>query len=319
MIQVEFIFNNTITPFQVNLYSPFQYAIDAFIQQSLLDKNLIYFTLNGEIIDPQQQIISKLQNMNIQSNKIQIFVNSRYNNNNNQMYNPNYQTKYTNTNTLTSVSSMSDTSYQSSSYNSFSTPYNSKLNVITIIYKIPIKGNKLNLFNAYFVKNNKNKCYLLLDGNKINLCEYLQLNDALKKLETLEIKLIEVEPMTDIGDIFRNVKSLISLPDISNLNTSNVTKMRFMFSGCSSLKYLPPFLNWDISHVTVMVGIFDGCSELTTLPDISNWDLRNAEDIRYMFGNCSSLISIPDISRWDTRKVKDISYLFFKCPKLIST
>ena len=85
MIQVEFIFNNTITPFQVNLYSPFQYAIDAFIQQSLLDKNLIYFTLNGEIIDPQQQIISKLQNMNIQSNKIQIFVNSRYNNNNNQM------------------------------------------------------------------------------------------------------------------------------------------------------------------------------------------------------------------------------------------
>ena len=53
MIQVEFIFNNTVTPLEVDLYSPFQYAIDAFIQQSLLDKNLIYFTFNGEIINPQ--------------------------------------------------------------------------------------------------------------------------------------------------------------------------------------------------------------------------------------------------------------------------
>ena len=61
MIQVEFIFNNTVTPLEVNLYSPFQYAIDAFIQQSLLDKNLIYFTFNGEIINPQQTILNKIK------------------------------------------------------------------------------------------------------------------------------------------------------------------------------------------------------------------------------------------------------------------
>ena len=155
MIQVEFIFNNTVTPLEVDLYSPFQYAIDAFIQRSLLDKNLVYFTFNGEIINPQQTILNKIQQLNIQTNKIQIYVLPR---NGNQMYNsnnynsqttnlnnsqnvypsyseihstPNYPTKYSNT--LTSVSSMNDTSYQSSDYSN--TPYNIKLNEFTIIYK----------------------------------------------------------------------------------------------------------------------------------------------------------------------------------------
>ena len=336
MIQVEFIFNNTVTPFEADLYSPFQYAIDAFIQQSLLDKNLIYFTFNGEIINPQQTILNKIQQLNIRTNKIQIYVLPR---NGNQIYNsnnynnqisinsqnvypsyseiqatPNYPTKYSNT--LTSVSSMNDTSYQSSAYNN--TPYNSELNEFTIIYKMENKKNQIKIFNKKFVETNKNKCYLLVNGNKTNLCEFLQLNDALRKLDTLEIKLIEVEPMTDISSKFRDVRALLSLPDISNLNTSNITKMGFLFAQCTSLQYLPPFLNWDTSHVTDMSAMFDECSALTTLPDISNWDLRNVEDFRAMFSNCSSLISIPDISRWDTRKNTDLSFLFFKCRKLIS-
>ena len=253
MMQVEFIFNNTVTPLEVDLYSPFQYAIDAFIQRSLLDKNLIYFTFNGEIINPQQTILNKIQQLNIQTNKIQIYVLPR---NGNQMYNsnnynsqttnlnnsqnvypsyseihstPNYPMKYSNT--LTSVSSMNDTSYQSSDYSN--TPYNSKLNEFTIIYKMEIKKNQIHIFNKKFVETNKNKCYLLVNGNKANLCENLSLNDALRKLDTLEIKLIEVEPMTDISSIFRDVRALLSLPDISNLNTSNITKMSFLFAQCT--------------------------------------------------------------------------------------
>ena len=209
MIQVEFIFNNTVTPLEVDLYSPFQYAIDAFCQRSLLDKNLVYFTFNGEIINPQQTILNKIQQLNIQTNKIQIYVLPR---NGNQMYNsnnynsqttnlnnsqnvypsyseihstPNYPTKYSNT--LTSVSSMNDTSYQSSDYSY--TPYNSKLNEFTIIYKIQKKDKKIHIFNSYFVKTNKNRCYILLNGNKINLCEDLLLNDALRLKDTLEIRL----------------------------------------------------------------------------------------------------------------------------------
>ena len=39
--------------------------------------------------------------------------------------------------------------------------------------------------------------------------------------------------------MFNGCNSLISLPDISNWNTKNVTNMSYMFSDCSSLISLP--------------------------------------------------------------------------------
>ena len=43
--------------------------------------------------------------------------------------------------------------------------------------------------------------------------------------------------------LFSNCKSLISLPDLSKWDTSNVDNMRHMFEKCMSLKSLP-----DMSH-----------------------------------------------------------------------
>ena len=47
--------------------------------------------------------------------------------------------------------------------------------------------------------------------------------------------------------MFNNCKSLISLPDISNWNTSNVTDMKNMFQMCDSLVSLPDISKWDTS------------------------------------------------------------------------
>ena len=270
MIQVEFIYNNNVTVLEADSHSPFQYVIDKYIQRSLLDINSIYFIYSGEIIDPNQPIINKIKYMHMQNNKIQILVQPRngiqiYNNSNNY-YNQNNYPSYSSL-TGTNESSINDTPYTSSysnnnssntSYNTSSnTSYNNKLNEFTIIYKIQKKNKKFHIFDSYFVKNNKNRCYLLLNGNKIDLCEDLPLNDSLKMKDTLEIRLIEVEPITDMSDIFRHVNALLSLPDISNLNTTKVTKMRFLFDHCLSLAYLPAVLNWDTSNVTEMFGIFD--------------------------------------------------------------
>ena len=183
---------------------------------------------------------------------------SSYSNNNssNTSYNTSSNTSYNNSynnSSNTSYNNNSNTSYNTSS----NTSYNNKLNEFTIIYKIQKKNKKFHIFDSYFVKNNKNRCYLLLNGNKIDLCEDLPLNDSLKMKDTLEIRLIEVEPITDMSDIFRHVNALLSLPDISNLNTTKVTKMRFLFDHCLSLAYLPAVLNWDTSNVTEMFGIFD--------------------------------------------------------------
>ena len=45
---------------------------------------------------------------------------------------------------------------------------NSSNEVMTIVYFINKSFNKLRIFGDNFVKNNKNNCYLLIDGKKMN-------------------------------------------------------------------------------------------------------------------------------------------------------
>ncbi len=46
------------------------------------------------------------------------------------------------------------------------------------------------------------------------------------------------------------------LPDISKLDTSNVTNMSFMFSSCKFLTHLPDISKWNTSNITNMESIF---------------------------------------------------------------
>ena len=48
----------------------------------------------------------------------------------------------------------------------------------------------IELFGYYFVNDNINNCYLLIDNQKIKLCEKLILNQEQKNKNILEIKLI---------------------------------------------------------------------------------------------------------------------------------
>ena len=59
--------------------------------------------------------------------------------------------------------------------------------------------------------------------------------------------------------LFRECKALISLPDISKWNTSNVENMSSMFSGCKSLSSLPDLSEWNTSKVEDMSDMFSGC------------------------------------------------------------
>jgi hypothetical protein len=59
--------------------------------------------------------------------------------------------------------------------------FNSSNEIITIVYFINESLNKLRIFGDNFVKNNKNNCYLLIDGKKNELCAELILNQNQKK------------------------------------------------------------------------------------------------------------------------------------------
>ena len=130
--------------------------------------------------------------------------------------------------------------------------YENKKNEITIIYKN--KDDK-RIFGESFVKNNKRKCYLIINKKKYDLCENCPL-DINKKEENIIIKLIEIKKIENMSYMFSCCKSLLSLPDISNWNTTNVTNMSHMFFECNSLLSLSDISNWNTINVTNMSHMF---------------------------------------------------------------
>ena len=83
-----------------------------------------------------------------------------------------------------------------------------------------------------------------------------------------------------------------------------------MFYNCSSLISLPNISKWNTSNIINMEYLFYNCSSLTKLPDISNWKTDNLKNMDNIFYGCDSLILLPDISKWNTNKVKNQEDIF---------
>ncbi len=175
---------------------------------------------------------------------------------------------------------------------------NGDITEINIIYDIKkdIKRKKdfVNIFGYTFVEKNRKKCKLIIENKEYEITWHYNIKQY--KNNILNIKLEGINNITDMSNMFYGCSALISLPDISKLNTNNVTSMNNMLEECSSLSTLPDISNWNTSNVTNMNGMFKGCSSLSSLPDISKWNVNNVTHMCHMFNGCSSLSSLPDIS-----------------------
>jgi surface protein len=129
-----------------------------------------------------------------------------------------------------------------------------------------------------------------------------ELRDAILAGE--DISLLDYSEVTDMSNMFKGCRSLISIPEI---DTSKVTDMSYMFGGCSSFKTITEI---DTSKVTKMNSMFYGCHSLTSIPEM---DTSEVTDMSYMFNKCSSLTSIPEM---DTSKVTDMNWMFSGCGNL---
>ncbi|MBP3786863.1 MAG: BspA family leucine-rich repeat surface protein [Prevotella sp.] len=114
---------------------------------------------------------------------------------------------------------------------------------------------------------------------------------------------------------FQKCSSLISIGNIGNLKTDNVTSMRSMFRGCSSLTSLD-MRGFKTFVVTDMSGMFYDCSSLTDL-DFWGFNTRSVTDIRYMFFGCSGLTSLG-LSGFNTQNVSEMLSVFEGCASLTS-
>ena len=114
---------------------------------------------------------------------------------------------------------------------------------------------------------------------------------------------------------FKDCIYLTRIEGIWNLNTENVTDMKYMFSGCSWLSSLD-LTNFDTGNVTDMSNMFLGCRNLTSL-DVTNFNTEKVTDMSRMFEDCYALTSL-DVSKFNTSKVTDMCCMFVGCHKLTS-
>ena len=189
------------------------------------------------------------------------------------------------------------------------------LNLITIIYNVDKNMDSINIFGSNFVYRNEYNCYLLIDGNKVNLSSKLNLNQKQKQKNILEVKLVETRSITDMSDIFNGCNSLKYLPNIYEWKTNYIKKMTGIFRNCNSLKSLPDISKWDTKNVTNMSYMFHNCNSLKSLPDISKWNIKNVTDMECIFRNCNSLELLPDISKWKFNENLNKYKMFIGCKR----
>ena len=121
--------------------------------------------------------------------------------------------------------------------------------------------------------------------------------------------------VTSTARWFYGCSNLTAITGIENLNTSNVTDMRFMFGYCSKLTSLD-VSGFNTENVTDMTLMFFGCSGLTNL-DVSHFNTSNVTRMVTMFGDCSGLTNL-DLSGFNTAKVTDMNGMFYNCSGLTS-
>ena len=119
------------------------------------------------------------------------------------------------------------------------------------------------------------------------------------------------EANADCSNMF-NGTSLTNI-DLSNLDTSNVIYMSYMFANCFLLTEID-LSKFNTSKVAAMDRMFYHCESIEQL-NVSLFDTSNVTTLKSMFNGCYKLISL-DLSNFNTEKVDDMSFLFKLCESL---
>ena len=130
--------------------------------------------------------------------------------------------------------------------------------------------------------------------------------------ESLDLSSLDTSKATSMRYMFQSCSNLTTL-NLSHFNTSQVTDMNHMFSSCGKLQSLD-LSSFNTSLVTDMSYMFFNCDSLTTL-NLSSFDTSQVKDMTYMFNYCKNLTSL-DLSNFDTSQVTNMGYMFENCKLL---
>ena len=114
---------------------------------------------------------------------------------------------------------------------------------------------------------------------------------------------------------FYEMQNLQSITGLNYLNTSEVTKMNWMFGYCSSLTSLD-LSTFNTSKVTDMGSMFFGSENLKML-DLSGFNTTKVTNMASMFWSCAELLTVLVDSNWSTTAVTNSVNMFYNCTSLL--
>ena len=152
---------------------------------------------------------------------------------------------------------------------------------------------------------------IYLNGNLTNTSEpYIILTEKGTKTIILEWE----NKLNSTNNMFLDCINIIEI-DLSQFDSSSVTRMSAMFKNCHSLTSID-FSNFDTSSLMAIGSMFYNCYNLISL-DLSNFNTNNLVYSNQVFYNCRNLVSL-DLSNFETTKVITFGDIFYNCSSLIS-
>ena len=197
------------------------------------------------------------------------------------------------------------------------------------------------IFGERFVKNNKEKCKLIYNGEEKELKEYYQEfnnKDLIKFKLKFNNNTINMSCMFNGCDDIKSIKFEGNTNEIdigSNNNSINNSQVNFTLennpNSLSSSQNKELFYNNETELCKGIVSSIFSTAKANNSNNVSsesNLLIKNSSisfiskiivtNMREMFSGCNSLISLPDLSKWNTSNVKDMSKMFNGCINLIN-
>ena len=109
---------------------------------------------------------------------------------------------------------------------------------------------------------------------------------------------------------FGSCTNLTSVEGLENLNTSDVTRMDYMFYKCEQLRALD-LSGFNTEKVADMRDMFSNCKNLETL-NLSSFKTNNLKNMSEMFLECNKIAQL-DLSGFNTSGVKALDQVFKRC------
>ena len=175
-----------------------------------------------------------------------------------------------------------------------------------IAISIEGKGNQKILSNSFILEPSQVWINGILNISCKKSCE---LENDVNNITIWFEKIIE-----SFENMFNGVGNTTEI-DLSNIDSSKVTDMSYMFYSCTKLQKIN-FGNINTSSVKNMRSLFQSCNNLNAV-DISKFDTSSVTDMEQMFSDCYNL-EIIDVSNFNTSKVENMFDLFDDCYLLTS-